>query len=97
LKAKKEITVVEPITRSIPWKWITEEHIKHFGYSGTVIRALRIQRNMTRDSLANKLRKRVSYIKKIETTDKIGIKLAKELAIIFSPEVTDWRLIREKK
>ena len=79
---------------SIPWEWILDRHIAKYGYSGTVIRSLRIKHSMTRKQLANALKKRNSFIKKIENTEKIGIKLAKQLAYIFS--LSNYRELRDK-
>lgn len=82
----------EEFSKELPWDLITEERIKEYGYSGIVVKALRIRSNMNTTALANRLRKRRSTIEKIEKTEKIGIKLAKELADIF--KISDWRLLR---
>jgi hypothetical protein len=81
---------------NIPWEWVTEDHIKEFGYSGTLIRALRIKSNYTRETLASLLHKRMSFIKKIETTDKVTIAIAKSLQKIFYTYTDDWRVFRKR-
>lgn len=93
---KTKVVQESIIKNEIPWDWITEEHIKEFGYSGTLIRALRIKSNNTRETLANLLHKRISYVKKLENTDKIGIKAAKDLQEIFKEYTDDWRVFRNK-
>lgn len=87
---------MEDKKQPIPWDWIIEKHIETFGYSGTLIRALRLKSNYTRETLANLLHKRLSYIKKIEKTDRVGIKAAKELQIIFKNFTDDWRVFRDR-
>ena len=82
--------------KQIPWEWLTLEHIEKFGYSGTLIRALKIKSGYTKESLACLLNKRKSYIKKIENTDKVGIKLAKELQLVFKDYTDDWRIFRNR-
>ena len=82
-------------TDGIPWEIIKEEHFQKYGYSGTLIRALRIKNCMRRSDLAHALGKRESSIAKLENKDKIGIKLAKDLQRIFS--IPDWRSLRNKK
>ena len=78
----------------IPWQYVKETHIRTYGYSGTLIRALRIDRGITRKQLSLYLKKRMSTIKKIENTDKIGIKLSKQLCDIF--KIDNWRILRDK-
>ena len=78
---------------SIPWDIIKLKHINEYGYSGTLIRALRVKNNLTRNHLAGLLKMRRSKLQRIEETDRIGIKLAKQLASIF--KVEDWRVLRE--
>ena len=79
---------------SIPWQHVKDTHIANFGYSGTMIRALRVDRGITRKQLAHLLRKRMSTVKRIENTDRIGIKLSKQLCAIF--KVDNWRILRDK-
>lgn len=78
----------------IPWEWIKEKHIEEHGYSGSLIRVLRIKNNYTRRQLAAMLKKSKYTLNKLESTDRIGIKVAKDLAAIF--KLDDWRILREK-
>ena len=85
---KEPIPVIE-----IPWDLITEDRLIKHGYSGIVVKALRVHNNMTVRQLAERLRVRRSTIEKIENTPRIGIKLAKELSYIF--KIENWRLLRK--
>lgn len=78
---------------SIPWEIIKLNHIKTYGYSGTLIRALRIKNNVTRGNLTNILKVRKSKLQKIEKTGKISIKLAKQFVKVF--KVENWRVLRD--
>lgn len=83
-----------PANDTIPWELIKLVHVEKYGYSGTMLRALRITRNLSRELIASRLKKRSSYVEKLENTDKIGIKIAKDLADIFG--LTNWRILRTK-
>jgi hypothetical protein len=85
----------EPVKQfnEIPWKLVTKDRLIKHGYSGIVIKAMRVTCNMTVRQLSERLRVRKSSVEKIENTPKIGIKLAKELSYIFKLE--DWRILRK--
>jgi len=80
------------LSPELPWDLITTERIKQYGYSGIVIKALRVKRGLSLESLGRMIGKRRSSVERIESTDKIGIKLAKKLADIF--KISDWRILR---
>ena len=78
----------------IPWDWMKEEHISKYGYSGTLIRVLRIKYGISKKDLATMLHIRPRKLDKFESLDNIGIKVAKQLAIIFGIE--DWHIFRNR-
>jgi DNA-binding XRE family transcriptional regulator len=77
------------------WKLLNTQHINKYGYSGSLIRALRIKNNLTREHFAQQLHKKRSTVEKWENSDKIGIKLAKDLAYFF--KLKDWRILRNRE
>jgi transcriptional regulator with XRE-family HTH domain len=78
----------------IPWHYVKPQHLTDYGYSGTLIKVLRIEKGLRQKDLSRRLGKRVTTIQKLESTDKIGIALAKKLARIF--DLDNWRLLRNK-
>jgi ribosome-binding protein aMBF1 (putative translation factor) len=80
------------LSPELPWDLITDQRIAQYGYSGMVVKGLRVKSGMSIYQLSDLLQKRKSTVEKIENTPKIGIKLSKKLADIF--KVSDWRLLR---
>lgn len=77
----------------IPWMEIKQEHITKYGYSGAVIKHLRIKMGLSAKSFARALHKNIKTINRIENSDRIGIKLSKDLQMFFG--LNDWRTLRE--
>jgi hypothetical protein len=76
------------------WKVLDTSHVEKYGYSGAMIRALCLSTHTLRSKIVNTLNIRKSTLEKLENTDRISAKFAKQLALIFN--LQDWKVLREK-
>lgn len=92
LKASDRRLVVE----NTPWSLLTSTRLdSESHYSGFVLKAFRVGKGWNAHTMACQLGiKRISALHRIENTDKIGIKRAKELAKIF--KIPEYRIFRDR-
>lgn len=90
-----KIAEKKQLVENTPWDLLTEDRFEQFPYSGLLIKVFRISRSWNNRMLGRQLGLRASTISRLETKEKLGIKLAKQLANEFN--IPNYRIFRARK